>query len=545
MLSDNITFKKEMVDEKKTMNSDMHEILNFIKSKTMIIYGGNHTKFTDIHQIFKHLYDQDKKEFPFTDTKKLYKAFIEYPEWKHGMLFDLDTKYKKVSISFSKEVVKNAKDWWKNNKERKQKSETMNKEFFDNIPILQIPENKITYNDHNKKVRSYKEMINREIKDALAIIMSPGGGKTEECIDYTKNLDIEMNGQLRTLIPCFRIALCAKICDDFKSLNIKHYSDIKDHFIYMSEVLKLVVQIDSFHRVVDEIKDGVLILDEIESIIEHILTSPHIKEQTKIINRLVTYIRNAKTVIVMDANLSETTISFLQDICGLSLKIYRNTFVRNERPLFFLRGKGATIKKIIELLRAGKNVYVPTNSSKFGDYLLEKLKEAFPNDEKTFKKYDKHTKINVGEGDPIKDTVNYNCAIVTPKFRAGNSVTDPHFDNICGYFTGASCSAGGASQLIMRVRAVVDPSLYLYVDNRLGKGRKAHQEIKSFNDMKTHMMEKEFTRHNKHEFILSNGDLHHFEFDILGRLNLNDPSTFLFIANKYHENESYKIIPTV
>jgi len=532
-----------MSDTKENdMNTIITEILDFVKSKLVTSYDNKYTTFIDLRKIFTYLYEQDNKVFPIEDPKKLYLAFRKYPLWTNYII-DLETNYPKVAFEICNKEIKNkALEWWKINKSIKKitKTELMSKEVFNEIPAIFIPENKITFKDKNMDIKRYDTMIDRTTKDCLCVIMASGGGKTVESTRYASQLDDEMNGKLPLLLPSFRIALVTKQFDDFKSLKVEHYSDIKDHLIYINEKNKLVCQIDSIHRVMGEMQDGLLILDEIESTIQHIFSSPYIKNPNKIIKKLTFFIKNAKTVLILDANLSETTINYLQDICELSVKIYRNTFIRHERPIFFLQGKGAMIKRIIDDLKAGKNVFVPTNSSKFGDYLVSRLQEEFPNGEVSFKKYDKTLKINKENGDPIKDTLNYRCAIITPKFQAGNSVTDKHFHKVYGYFTGASCLADGASQLLMRVRAIEDPAIYLYVDNRLGPGRKALYNIKSFHDMKIHMLTKEFIRHSQNEHILSNGDIHYFKFDSIGTIDLKDPTTYLFIANKYRENESYK-----
>lgn len=112
-------------------------------------------------------------------------------------------------------------------KPKTQKVENMAKEMFDSIPSIFFPENKIIYKDHSDTIKQYEKMIDRTTKDCIAIIMAPGGWKTNECIRYTRSLNKELNARLRLLCPSFRVALAMK---QYEDLEVKHYGDVKNLF---------------------------------------------------------------------------------------------------------------------------------------------------------------------------------------------------------------------------------------------------------------------------------------------------------------------------
>ena len=144
-------------------------------------------------------------------------------------------------------------------------------------------------------------------RNCLALVTPPGLGKTEVTKDYIHQQPKER----QVLVPSFRIALSEKQKADFP--EFAHYLDKEAKgipFYRMSELIRFIVQVDSIYKTIDKIDDGILFLEEWESIAEHIFSSPYIKDKTKIVNRLVEYIQSAKDVIMADANLSSASLEW-------------------------------------------------------------------------------------------------------------------------------------------------------------------------------------------------------------------------------------------
>ena len=130
--------------------------------------------------------------------------------------------------------------------------------------------------------------------------------------------------------------------------------------------------------------------------------------------------------------------------------------------------------------------------------------------------YDNETEL-LKDIDPISVMINYDCCIATPKFQAGNSFVETHFDMVCAYFSGASCSPEGASQLLLRVRNTIEPAVYLSVDNRLGPNKKVNHDINSFQEMRDAVMRQDGARTATHHFALSSGEIHNVKSISMGK----------------------------
>jgi hypothetical protein len=232
-----------------------------------------------------------------------------------------------------------------------------------------------------------------------------------------------------------------------------------------------------------------------------------------------------------------TTISFLEKICQLkNVIIYQNDYVRNRRSIYFYGKKCKLIIDIIANINAGKKLYFPTNSNKHATELFELLKERCPN--YTGALYNRDTIMDI-ECDPILIWKDYDYVIATPKMQAGNSFVHDHFDKTYCYFSGASCSPEAACQLMSRVRNLKENEIHMYLDNRIGDKQVFH-DVNTFEEMQEKVSNHEEIFRKSHKFVLSTTDMVAFKLNMKGKLDLNDPSTFLMMAAKYNNNEGYK-----
>jgi hypothetical protein len=112
--------------------------------------------------------------------------------------------------------------------------------------------------------------------------------------------------------------------EHMKELNLKFYLHLKSDEYYNCD--RLVIQLESLKKCNYKLfKNGVLILDEINSLLSHLRSPTLINRRKDTYLYLIELIKNAKYVICLDADLSDWNIKFLQEIKKSNYIIYYNT----------------------------------------------------------------------------------------------------------------------------------------------------------------------------------------------------------------------------
>lgn len=375
----------------------------------------------------------------------------------------------------------------------------------------------------------------------IALVTAPGLGKTQAIVEYIKGLP----DNVPVVVVSFRVALSEKQSADFDGMGFTHYSrTAREVMLRLHELKRLIIQVDSLLRMSVKVKDFVLVLDEWESLNDHLCCSPYINNQREIANLLVNLIASSKSVIIADANYSYGSHDFFTYSCNLDPVIYYNDYIRNPRQASFFAGKGQLIYYIIFLLRNGKKVYVPTNSKRFGKRLLRKILEdpvlMEQNNPNLVKLYCNETPIGTNK-DPIHDMINYQCCIVTPKFQAGNSFVEDHFDEVCGHFTAASSSPEAAAQLLMRVRNIKNTHNHFHIDNRLGARKRVLHDVHNMHDMMSHLVDKDWFFNGDNVYLSSKKAMSTIRLNYgTETISLKDPMNFLALVCATNLNEGHK-----
>ncbi len=108
-----------------------------------------------------------------------------------------------------------------------------------------------------------------------------------------------------------------------KNLGLNFYQTLDYYDFYKCD--KLVVQLESLVRCNYKLfKNGIVILDEINSLLSHLRSPTMDKRRRDAYMLLIELIKNAKYVISMDADLSNWNIKFIQEIKNSSSIIYYN-----------------------------------------------------------------------------------------------------------------------------------------------------------------------------------------------------------------------------
>ncbi|WP_413198849.1 plasmid replication protein, CyRepA1 family [Nostoc piscinale] len=232
--------------------------------------------------------------------------------------------------------------------------------------------------------------------------------------------------------------------------------------------------IDSIWKInVDQWQGGIVILDEVEQLLWHLLNSDTCKnKRVKILKNfqklIATVLQTGGLVIAQDADLSDVSLEYLQGLSGI--KITPWLLVNQWQPArgwditFYDSPNPTPLIHQLELdLLAGRKCYVTTDSRSgryscetIENYLkerLEKLRYQFPKSlvisSRTTNTPDHPAVEFVGN---INQKIGeYDTIFVTPSLGTGISIDVQHFDRVYGIFQGVIPDAE-ARQALARVR---------------------------------------------------------------------------------------------
>jgi hypothetical protein len=212
-----------------------------------------------------------------------------------------------------------------------------------------------------------------------------------------------------------------------------------------------------------------LILDEIEAVIAHTILGTTIKSnRSPIVARLKDIINICLTtggkVIAMEANVTDITIRFFRDLCGVEPTYIRNDYCPKDwNPTVATGSTSEQQKLILEAIANGEKVVIPTDSKEQADEI-----------HKMILRQNKKTKVltltrDTAETNVVKtfldnpndylESENPDVLIYTPTFESGGDITVEYFDSMYSIFTCLSTRAH--LQLLGRVRAPLKRFVYV------------------------------------------------------------------------------------
>jgi hypothetical protein len=259
------------------------------------------------------------------------------------------------------------------------------------------------------------------------------------------------------IVVYFRISLSKELIAKWKHLGFILYSDIQGP-IDTKKYPRIIVQIDSIHRI--QGKSDLLILDEIESTFSHLCSSKNLDQQ-KCFNTLRNYITKTPKVLMADANLTDATVNLFSGKRNKCIKILNEYKSFDKVNAQIIHTKAALFKSIYDQLDNNKRIVIPTNSKTFSKKIYKLITEKYP-DKKVLlinKDTDKDHKIEVAEW------INYDILIFTPTILAGVSFDPQHYHVCCAYLSNKSCNAEMSSQMLFRIRNLIDNKMFIYTPN--------------------------------------------------------------------------------
>ena len=335
---------------------------------------------------------------------------------------------------------------------------------------LEIPEDEILklfrdVDDKNKVIYKENKMRAYDFNDKRLLLIKANMklGKTKALKNYLENNSIDNK---YVIFISFRILFTLDVNKNF--LDFKNYLTLKNkNKISIKEHKKIIIQIESLHKLSLDVIPDLLILDESESILGQ-FSSPYCKNNLRTIWEIFEFLlRTSKKVICMDANLGERTFNVFNKIYNIrDMYLHYNTYstMANDDYVFIFN-INKFIEKLSYYITNNKKVVVPVNSLKKAKLIYKYLQENFK--EKNICLYSSESDDLVKKNDLSnvnKEWLKYDIIIYTPSITAGISFEEAHFDSIFGYFTNRSCDVYTLLQMLYRVRNVKEKKIYLFID---------------------------------------------------------------------------------
>ncbi len=285
-----------------------------------------------------------------------------------------------------------------------------------------------------------------------------------------------------------RVSLCENKFEEFRNTGFKIYNNkgsdhetlnsnelVTDYIMNTEKYNKIIIQADSMHRLRGPI--NTVILDEAESLVEHLIGSPHIKSKAQY-NAIMSYVRNCKRLIIADANLTDTTVQLFTNFRQSCIKVQNDYMSMSDTKCTYISDKNELLSKVISDIEQGLKLVIPTNIKKTSIEIHKLLTKYFP------KK--KFLLLNSSTEHVSASLWNqYDCIIYTSKISAGISFNDIYFDRLYGIFTNTTCSVQMCSQMLIRVRNLKDKQMFLCVARNRKNLSRSLTETDISEDIKT------------------------------------------------------------
>lgn len=345
----------------------------------------------------------------------------------------------------------------------------------------------------NVKIQKNEFLAFTEIHDGLTFIKSPkGSGKTEflkkhvykyisrynSLEDYeedTSDHDKPLYHKDRTILLIgHRRSLIGEIC---KRVGLHSYLD--DDKLSQNEIIKKKerygVCLDSLWRVKEATYDTIII-DEVEQVLSHFLSSTIAAKRLNIYHIFAQLLRRAKKIIVLDADISWVSFNSLTDIFAgeepaKKIHIYLNQYQSDKGTIKMYRFYGQLVEELKNAVRAGKRIFVSTNSKKRVDQLAKiigDLEEEIGNKIPRLPITSENSHSNEAQQFILNaktDILNYNAVIASPSLGTGIDITfenkEEKIDHVFGFYEPLVNSHFDIDQQLSRVRHPKAISVYI------------------------------------------------------------------------------------
>ena len=275
-------------------------------------------------------------------------------------------------------------------------------------------------------------------------------GKTTNFIKTLKDVQHDT----RIVFISFRRTFSFESSKKYKDFEL--YSDIPEKSISLIKHPRLIIQLESLHRIELGSKADIIIMDEVESIWTQ-FDSGNFVDLMGCINIFEYLLKWSQEIIAMDANLSNRTLRLFEYLIPgyeSESSIYINKYnPSQEIKTYTTNNIPRWIGKLSRLIVDKKNVMIMTNTLKEAKK-LNKYVQTLTNNVMLYSSETLESVKSKHFRDVNKYWKDYQVVICTPTISAGVSFEESHFDVVMGYFIDKSCDVQTCQQMIGRVREI-------------------------------------------------------------------------------------------
>ncbi|WP_267384451.1 plasmid replication protein, CyRepA1 family [Cyanobacterium sp. uoEpiScrs1] len=350
----------------------------------------------------------------------------------------------------------------------------------------------LTYPSDIELNTRYLEDLSIPATASLIGIKSPiGTGKTKA---LEKIVEQAVSRQQKILVIGHRIKLVEQLCQRFK---IPYLTDINKNNV--KEFKGCGLCIDSLHPNSlskfnpSDWANGLIIIDEVEQVLWHVLNSNTCKKNRVSILRsfkklLEQNLESQGKIVVSDADLSDVSLDYLISLIGIKFKpfIITNNWKPRDKEAWMVHNYSEVtprewLKDLVQHIQEGGKPFVCLSAqkltSKWGTQTLEfYLKKRFPeikilridSESLTDPNHDAYQSINYLN----KILLNYDIILASPSIETGISIdVKNHFTSVWGLFQGIQ-AATSVCQSLGRIRDNIPRYLWCasYGFNTVGNG---------------------------------------------------------------------------
>ncbi|RQQ21303.1 hypothetical protein DF107_02640 [Burkholderia stagnalis] len=205
----------------------------------------------------------------------------------------------------------------------------------------------------------------------------------------------------------------------------------------------------------------VVIIDEAEQVISHLTGSTLKTKRRKCFGSFMFYLRNAKSVVVSDADLGPITV---ETICAsvqpeMDYRFYVNRYKESVCPVYSYENESHLVQSMVEAVGAGGRHYIATNSKSRAEVLAEMLQKKFGGGKKVML-VTANTVRKPDVADFVRDIdetiLEYDVTIASPTLGTGIDITfkdgTRHIDTVFGFFDARINTHFDMDQQLSRVR---------------------------------------------------------------------------------------------
>jgi hypothetical protein len=313
-------------------------------------------------------------------------------------------------------------------------------------------------------------MRNFEHVPTLAVMAQMGLGKTRALRKYISDhfsarpgSDLEAPPVIRFIT--FRQTFSESLRKQFGGFSV--YSDIAGHNIRAHAHPRLIIQVESLHRLLSDVQTGsgepdLLVLDEIESVLAQFSSGLHrsFHESFAVFQWLISC---SKHVVCMDANLSDRSYRTLEAMRPHALPyLHHNEYLRAGASTMHLTSRRDDwVAHLVTQVGNGKRISLASNSRREAEAIKRVLEARYP--DKNIRMYSSETPY-AERVMHFADVNTYwrdlDVLIYTPTVSAGVS-----YEVGCDMFDPAVAPAAGAAPAAPAAPDGVFDCMYVYLSD--------------------------------------------------------------------------------